>query len=72
MFKAYEDALKFPVLTTLGNLNVVPAVVAMVRSFAADVTWRRRLVAFQQATGIDPPKANERFVLPSRSSHHLF
>ena len=62
---AYEQNHKFPALTLLGNLNEVPERIAMVRGLAVDVTFRRRLVVFQHATGIEPPKENERFRLPS-------
>ena len=63
---AYERQNGFPTLTILGNLNKVPEIAAMVRRLAVSLTYRRRLVIFQQATGIVPPAEVERFHLPSR------
>ena len=58
---AYEAAHGFPTLTLLGNLNIVPEIATMVRLLATSLTFRRRLVVFQQATGVDPPLCVERF-----------
>jgi len=58
---AYEIAHGFPTLTLLGNLNIVPEIATMVRLLATSLTFRRRLVVFQQATGVDPPLSVERF-----------
>ena len=59
--RAYEIAHGFPTLTLLGNLNIVPENAAMVRALATSLTFRRRLVVFQQATGVEPPLSVERF-----------
>ena len=58
---AFEESLDAPLLTLLGNLNCVPELLSSVRCAAADLTLRRRLVVFQQATGAPPPPAFERY-----------
>jgi hypothetical protein len=62
---AYERMLGFPVLTRVGNLNNVPAVICAMWEAASNLTYRRRLVVFQQATGIGPPSLHERHECPS-------
>ena len=57
---AYEHMLGFPVLTRVGNLNNVPRVICAMWEAASNLTYRRRLVVFQQATGIAPPSLYER------------
>ena len=62
---AFETMLGAPLLTVAGNLNAVPHLYETIgRESAADLTLRRRLVIFQQATGAAPPAENARFKLP--------
>ena len=64
IWAAFEEQLRFPVLTRLGNLNRVPELEAAVHEAANDMTWRRRLVPFQQAMGVEPPDEFYRFDVP--------
>lgn len=62
---AFETMLDAPLLTVAGNLNAVPHLYETIgREAVADLTLRRRLVIFQQATGAAPPAENARFKLP--------
>ena len=60
---AFEAALSVPLLTLEGNLNCVPELAAAAARAAADLTLRRRLCVFQQATGAPPPSAFECFTI---------
>ena len=57
------SSLEFPVMTLLGNMNVVPELMDFVQLAASDATLRRRLIPFQEETGALPPRPDERFVL---------
>jgi len=62
---AYERALCYPMLTLLGNLNEAPDVRALVMQAACDLTLRRRLIGWQEATGDMPPHPFNRYVGPT-------
>ena len=53
-------------ITVVPELDV-PELKLMVKCFAASLTFRRRLVIFQQATGVEPPAENARFRLACAS-----
>ena len=59
---AFHEEMRFPVMTSLGNLNVTPDVVDTFLRAAADLTWRRRLIPFQVATGVPAPSPYARYV----------
>ena len=60
---AYETALNFPFMTALGNLNNSPELMQWVVLAAGDLTLRRRLISWQQATGCAPPPCNTSYEL---------